>query len=76
MVCNFFVLASLEDKLNKFLSNNLNVFQENAFRESHKIVIIDSLEDLPDAADVSAEDIFYIDNTTIDVFEDHIHCYK
>ena len=75
MICKFYVLEKFEEKLIKFLNENLTVFQRENFENSHKIIIIESINEI-DSGDISPEDIYYTDAITIDVFEDHIDCYK
>jgi len=72
-MCKFFVLRKFEEKLNNFLDKNLSLFQRAAFEKTHEIVIID---ELPASSQIEAEDIFYVDENSISVFEKHINCYK
>jgi hypothetical protein len=73
MTCKFYVTEEYDEKLEKLFEAK-DVFEVDAFKISHEIVIVDEVS-MPRECDVHAADIFAINDMTYDVFLEHVGCY-
>ena len=70
--CKFYLLPEYYERL-EGLFETLNMFEVAQFEETHELIEISTVDEIPE--DMAAEDIVAIDETTWEVFVEHLPCY-